>query len=183
MSALVFIRHGETDMAGKFCGHSNPDLNSGGKGQAAAAAEMVASLGIERICSSDLHRAWNTAKVVGHRIGVTPEPWPGLREMFFGEWEGLEWTYIEKKFPEESVRWLNEFPLRSAPGGEAYGTFTARIDSAIGSLLRDGENRRTAIVTHRGVMRYALTRFCAFPEAVAWRVTAPYGAVVVADCC
>jgi broad specificity phosphatase PhoE len=95
-------------------------------------------------------------------------------------WEGLDWQEIEDRFPQEAGQWLNEFPLRSAPGGEAYSSFTARIDAAITPLLNGTPALTIALVTHRGVMRYALTRFFGFSEEEAWKRTAPYGAVVIA---
>ena len=44
MSTIVFIRHGETDMAGSFCGHSDPELNLAGKRQAIRLAGEAATL-------------------------------------------------------------------------------------------------------------------------------------------
>ena len=70
MNTIVFIRHGETDMAGRFCGHSDPDLNPAGESQAIRVAEEAAMLGIERIYSSDLRRASRTAAAIAQRIGV-----------------------------------------------------------------------------------------------------------------
>ena len=180
MSTLIFIRHGETDMAGKFCGHSDPELNAAGELQAVGVAEQVAALGIERIYSSDLLRAAQTAALLARRIGIEVELRENLREMYFGSWEGLSWQEIEARFPQESVRWLEESPLRSAPEGEAYSIFTARIDAAIEPLLRESQVRTIAVVTHRGVIQYALTKFFGFSEKEAWAMTAPYAAVVVA---
>jgi broad specificity phosphatase PhoE len=182
MSTLIFIRHGETDMAGKFCGHSDPQLNAAGELQVARAAEEVANLGIERIYSSDLLRASRTAAVLARRIGVEVELRESLREIYFGLWEGLSWQEIETRFPQEASRWTQDFPQQCAPGGEAYTAFTARIDVAIEPLLRESLLRTIAVVTHRGVMSYALTRFFGFSEEEAWTRTAPFGAVVVAAC-
>ncbi len=182
MSALIFIRHGETDMAGKFCGHSDPELNAAGELQAARVAEEVANLGIERIYSSDLLRAAQTAAVLARRIGVEAELRDSLREIYFGLWEGLSWQEIETRFPQEAGRWMHEFPPRGAPGGEAYSIFKARIDAALEPLLRESLLRTIAVVTHLGVMSYALTEFFGFSEEEAWTRTAPYGAVVVAAC-
>ncbi len=180
MSALIFIRHGETEMAGRFCGHSDPALNPAGELQAARAAEQVAELGVRRIYSSDLRRAWQTADLLARRIGVEVELQRSLREIDFGLWEGLRWQEIETRFPGEAVQWLREFPLRSAPGGETYAAFTSRIEAVIESLLRAPLAGTIAVVTHRGVMRYALRRFFGFAEEEAWTRTEPYGAVVVA---
>jgi alpha-ribazole phosphatase/probable phosphoglycerate mutase len=181
MSTLIFIRHGETDMAGRFCGHSDPDLNSSGELQILRAAEEVAKLGVQRIYSSDLLRAARTAIIIGTRIGVPVEFSDQLREINFGLWEGLDWQEIENQFPQEAGRWIDDFPMRSAPRGESYTAFTARIDAVIFPLLCEAPSRSTALVTHRGVMRYALTRFCGFSEEDAWTRTEPYAAVVAAS--
>jgi alpha-ribazole phosphatase/probable phosphoglycerate mutase len=183
MSTLIFIRHGETDMAGNFCGHSDPRLNLAGELQIARVADEVAPLGIQRIYSSNLLRALRTATIIGQRIGVHVELRDNLQEIDFGLWEGLGWLEIEARFPQEAGRWLQEFPLRSAPEGEAYTDFTARIEMAIESLLCEAPSLTTAIVTHRGVMSYALTKFFGFTDEEAWTKTAPYGAVVIAAAC
>jgi broad specificity phosphatase PhoE len=177
---IVFIRHAETDMAGRFCGHTDPELNITGERQLAGVVEAIAPLGIQRILSSDLRRSSRTATAIAQHIDVNVEPQPGFREIHFGLWEGLSWQEIEHQFPQEAGRWLQGFPWKSAPGGEAYTAFTARIDAAITPLLRGTMGVTTAIVTHRGVMRYALTKFFGFPEAEAWAKTTLYGSVVTA---
>lgn len=179
MNTIVFIRHGETDMAGRFCGHSDPDLNPAGESQVMRLAEEAAMLGIERIYSSDLRRASRTAAAIAQRIGVGVDYLPALREIYFGLWEGLDWQEIEDRFPREADRWLREFPMQSASGGEAYGEFTARIDGVIAPMIKDAAEMTTAIVTHRGVMRYGLIRFFGFSEDEAWTKTAPYCATIL----
>jgi alpha-ribazole phosphatase/probable phosphoglycerate mutase len=181
MNKAIFIRHGETDMAGRFCGHSDPDLNSAGELQVLRVAEEVASLGVQRIYSSDLIRAARTAVGIGQRIDVPVEFRKDLREINFGLWEGLDWQEIEDRFPQEASQWMKEFPLHSALRGESYADFTARIDAAILPMLVAEPEVTTAIVTHRGVIRYALTRFFGFSEDEASDMTAPYAAVVVAS--
>ena len=178
MSTLVFIRHGETDMAGRFCGHSDPKLNAAGEHDAMRVAEVVSSMGIARIYSSDLRRASQTAAVIAQRSGMEFSYRAGLREIDFGEWEGLAWPEIEGRFPKEADLWLREFPLRSAPGGEPYSVFTTRIDATITALLRETVGMTTAVVTHRGVMHYALTTYFGFSEEESWTRTAAYGAMV-----
>jgi broad specificity phosphatase PhoE len=180
MNTIVFIRHGETDMAGRFCGHSDPDLNAIGERQAMHVAEEAAMLGIERIYSSDLRRASQTAAAIAQRIGVTVSCLPALREIHFGLWEGLNWQEIEERFPKEADQWLREFPLRSAPGGEAYSEFTARIEAALLPLLVAEAGITAAIITHRGVMRYGLTRFFGIAEEEAQQKTETYGSMVIA---
>jgi broad specificity phosphatase PhoE len=179
MSTLIFIRHGETDMAGTFCGQSDPELNSAGESQVLRLAEEVAMLGIERIYSSDLSRTARTAMAIAKRIGIAVDYLPALREIHFGLWEGLHWQEIEDRFPDEANRWVREFPLRNSPEGEAYADFTARVEDTIATILEGAAGRKTAVVTHRGVIRYALTKFFGRCEHEAWIKTAPYCAVII----
>jgi len=179
MSTIVLIRHGKTCMAGRFCGRSDPELNAVGKREAVHVAENVSKLDIERIYSSDLRRASQTAKAIAQRTGIAIDCLTGLREIDFGQWEGLTWNEIEVQFPHEADLWLQEFPSRSAPGGETYTAFTARVETAIAALLCEAVGMTIAVVTHRGVMRHALTKFFGFAETEAWERTAAYGATVI----
>jgi broad specificity phosphatase PhoE len=181
MNKFVFIRHGETDMAGRFCGHSDPDLNAAGLEHARQAAERIAEEKIQRIYASDLRRAAHTAEIVGARIGVEVEFRSGLRELGFGAWEGLAWSEIEERFPREAGRWIREFPHRAAPQGEEYADFTARVENAMELLLVEAKSATIAVVAHRGAISHALTAFFGYTEADAWNATAQYGAVIVAN--
>lgn len=179
MSTVVLIRHGETDLAGKFCGHSDPRLNASGKRDAIRVAEEVSRLNIARLYSSDLHRAAQTARAVAKRTGIAVEYLTGLREIHFGQWEGLGWHEIETRFADEAHQWQRKFPLQSAPGGETYSGFTSRVETTIAALLREAPGMTVAVVTHRGVMRHALTKLFGFADAEAATRTAAYGATVI----
>lgn len=180
MSRIVLIRHVETAMAGRFCGHSDPGPNASGELQIVSVVDRIEPLGIGCIYSSDLRRAARTAASIGQRLGIDVRFRPGLREINFGLWEGMSWPEIEGKFAGEAKLWVEQFPSRSAPGGEAYEDFAARVENEFASVFREMADRTTAIVTHRGVLQYALKRFFDVPETDAWEKTAPYGAMVTA---
>lgn len=183
MSALVLIRHAETDLARKFCGHSDPGLNAVGLHLLSSLAQELAPLGISSILSSDLRRASGTATALAERLRVPVEFRPGLREIHFGLWEGLSWEEVEQQYPNEARLWMREFPMRPAPGGEAYRDFVARVENEFTKIInyQSAKSATPAVVTHRGVMQCALTRFFGFSEGVARKRTADYGAVVVAQ--
>jgi broad specificity phosphatase PhoE len=178
VNSILLIRHAETDLAGKFCGHSNPELNAAGEQRLHSMVEEVALLEIERIYSSDLRRAARTAIAIGERIGVGLEFRPALREIHFGLWEGLSWEEVQRKYAAEAQQWLGEFRTRSAPQGETYQNFGARVQAEFERLIHQSETIRQAVITHRGVMQYALTRYFGFSESEAWQRTESYGAMV-----
>lgn len=178
MREIVLIRHAETAMAGRFCGHSDPELNAVGEMQLARIVEQVLPLGIDRIVSSDLRRASQTAQAIGQRIGVGPELRQRLREIHFGLWEGMSWNEITARFPREAQAWTAEFPS-NAPQGEPYAELCARVEMEFNFLLHTNADGVTAVVTHRGPMRHALITFFGRSEQEAFEQTAAYGAVIV----
>jgi alpha-ribazole phosphatase/probable phosphoglycerate mutase len=158
MSQIIFVRHAETDMAGRFCGHSDPELNSRGRAQLPRLLEQLTHAEFERIFTSDLTRARQTAEAIAHHFGLEVVPRPGLREISFGEWEGLSWTEIETRDPERARRWVEEYPYFPAPGGETFECFRTRVCREIEFLAERAEQLPAVVVTHAGFLRVAFER-------------------------
>ncbi len=116
MSRVLFIRHAETEMAGRFCGHSNPELNAQGRLQLAALTGLLSAEPIDTVYSSDLRRASSTAQAIAAAREV-PQVLlrPALREIDFGQWEGLSWEQIEQMDPEYAREWVARYPHVPAP--------------------------------------------------------------------
>ncbi len=170
---LLVIRHAETDMAGTFCGHSNPAVNARGFEQIEQLLEALKDNSIDAIYTSDLQRSVSTAEVLAMRFDLKPIQTPTLREVSFGEWEGVSWDNIEARDPVFARRWVEEFPALCAPGGESFESFRTRV-IAITQELRSLPLRRIAVVTHAGVMRVILKELCGVSEQETWAITKPY---------
>ena len=127
MSELIFIRHADTDMAGTFCGHSDPELNARGWVRLREIVESLGGIQIDAVYSSDLRRAHSTARAIASAFGVECVVRPALREIYFGQWEGLTWEEIERRDPGYAKRWLDGYPDLSAPDGEMFGDFERRV--------------------------------------------------------
>jgi broad specificity phosphatase PhoE len=178
MKTIILVRHAETVLAGRFCGMSDPELSATGIAQLSEIVQRIELSEIDRILSSDLLRARQTAEAIAQAIGVPVELRPGLREINFGLWEGLHWDEIEAQFPREARTWRQEFPGPSAPEGEPFADFLQRLDDEFLSILAGNEDERVVIVSHMGVIRFALTRIFGY----SWNETShqeiPYGAVI-----
>jgi alpha-ribazole phosphatase len=177
MSLVLFVRHAETEMAGRFCGHSDPDLNAHGHAQLARLAQTLSTEKIRAIYSSDLRRAQRTAEAIatGRNIPLTLSP--ALREIHFGEWEGMSWQQIEQLNPEYARRWVDGYPHVPAPAGESFAGFEARVLDEVNQLI-DRDVEAIAVVTHAGVLRVVLTHLHGCSEREAWQQTQPYCCVV-----
>lgn len=174
LSELVFIRHAETDMAGTFCGHSDPPINARGQAQILDLTAQLASHPFDAIYSSDLRRAVETATSLAGALAIPFTTTRNLREMDFGTWEGLTWAQIESSDPDYAKRWLDSFPHLSTPTGELFAAFEQRVLKEVDHLLTFAANKSLAVVTHAGVMRVVLQTLLGHTPPKAWELTRPY---------
>ncbi|MDE3063650.1 MAG: histidine phosphatase family protein [Acidobacteriota bacterium] len=177
MRDCVLIRHGETSMAGLFCGHSDPPLNDAGRQQIGLVGAMLGQRP-DVIYASDLRRARQSAELIASHFGLAVHVRPGLREIDFGAWEGLYWTQIEEQFPAEARAWMERYPEGKIPAGERYETFRERVRLEMRFLLAEAEIQSLVAVTHGGFIRTALTELYSLPHAEAHRWSAQYASIV-----
>ena len=180
MSELIFIRHAETDMAGTFCGHSDPELNERGRIQL---GELINRLRMEEIgvvYASDLRRAHTTGMAIAEAFGVDCRVRSALREINFGQWEGVTWKEIERRDDVYARRWIAEYPRLPAPDGESLIDFERRVLDEVKflSLQAEAAGCRIAVVTHAGVLRTVLKALHGCSEDNAWEQKRSHCSVV-----
>jgi alpha-ribazole phosphatase len=178
---LLLVRHAETDMAGRFCGHCDPELNERGRRQLAGLVNMLSEHAIYRVYTSDLRRAQQTTEAIATHFGTGLHVRPGLREIHFGLWEGLSWNEIQVRDPALAKSWADEHPNSTAPGGESLQQFESRVRSEMAFLLGEVTKSPIAVSTHAGFIRAVLTNWCRVSEQEAWNRTKDYGSIVALD--
>lgn len=129
MTTLYLIRHAEPLLRGVFLGSTDPGLSDRGR---AEARRKLGSLEAASIYSSPLKRAQETARVIP--CATPPVLLDGLREMSFGEWEGLTWAEIETRYPEVAERKVHAWMTVTPPGGETWLDFASRVGHALESV-------------------------------------------------
>jgi alpha-ribazole phosphatase len=178
IDTLVFIRHAETDLAGRFCGHANPPVNEQGLRQIEGLLETLKSEPMDAIYTSDLSRALTTAQAIAQPSQLSPIACPTLREIYFGEWETLSWAEIEARDAPYARRWIENYPHLPAPGGEPMEIFRSRVLARVQQLSAIGSHKRAAVVTHAGVLRVVLSALCGLTDTEAWEQTKAYCSIV-----
>jgi alpha-ribazole phosphatase/probable phosphoglycerate mutase len=172
-TTLLFLRHAETDLAGTFCGASDPPLNEKGLAQIPRLLKRIESQPLEAVYTSDLERARQTAEPLAEARKIRVFRRSALREIDFGDWEALTWKQIETLDPQYAARWVAEFPALPTPNGETITAFRHRVLNEI-AFLRQAPFERIAIVTHAGVLRVLLEEFGHFAPQHAWERTRDY---------
>lgn len=152
---LFLIRHGQTDwnLKGKIQGSYDTELNETGIAQAEELSSKVIEQNYKffKIYSSCQKRALKTAQVLSYHTNVSYEIIKGIEEINLGEWEGLSWAEVKKKFPAEYEEWYNNRRYTKPPKGESYEDMLKRVLEAIHNIIKKG-SEDVAVVTHSAVI-------------------------------
>src|SRR5690606_7459102 len=151
---IGLIRHGETDWnaQGLLQGTTDIPLNARGRDQAEDAALLLREGGWQRIYSSPLQRARDTAAIISARTGIAAAGvLPGFIERSFGALEGEPYAT-----PQGTRRPLDH------PSVETIEHAQARALAALAAIEDAHPDDSTLIISHGSVIRLLLDRFLAF---------------------
>ena len=154
MTLFTFIRHGETDANRqlRFQGQIDTPLNANGLAQAQRLATRLADVPHDRLFTSDLQRARQTAAPLAAAWARPAEPLPALREQSFGILEGVPVADVPSLHPDLWAHWLQHQADFALPGGESLRRFHDRVLGAVQALAAAHAGERVAVVTHGGVL-------------------------------
>ncbi|MEO6364242.1 MAG: histidine phosphatase family protein [Caldimonas sp.] len=154
VTRIIAVRHGETvwNAETRMQGQLDTALSARGRWQAARTAAALAGEGIEAVFSSDLARAFDTAKYFADANGLAVAADPGLRERHFGVFQGSTYAEIDARWPQDAARWRRHEPDFGPPGGETFRAFYDRSVAAFTRIARGQRGRTILIATHGGVL-------------------------------
>ncbi|MFP4402494.1 MAG: histidine phosphatase family protein [Candidatus Nanoarchaeia archaeon] len=140
---IYLVRHGESvaNVERISAGHFNSPLTQSGIEQAKRVGMRFRDINdFEVIYTSDLDRAYTTAKEI-HKFHQDKEliSHSGLREKYFGEFEGVSFEITQQKYPGPAIFWNIE-------SGESFDKHKVRVESVIEEILRIGKD--CVIVNH-----------------------------------
>jgi broad specificity phosphatase PhoE len=157
---LILVRHGQSthNAQARLQGQADPPLSDAGRAEAELLKPALARFEDDRVVTSDLKRASETASLLGYPDARRDAR---FREIDVGSWAG---------------RPLSEFPAGpetawrggalKAPDGESWEDLVARVGGALDERIAAGGP--WLVVCHGGVVRAALTHVTgADPRSVA----------------
>ena len=102
MLTVYFIRHGESEANcnKRFGGQLDTPLTELGLAQARCVAKFFENIPLDAVYSSNLSRAYETARATAESHGLSVTEHVGLRELHVGVLEGLPFDQLAVQFPE-----------------------------------------------------------------------------------
>jgi len=181
-AVTLLLRHGQTPMSveRRYAGRTDAPLTEAGVQQAAAAAKRLAAAGIDAIVASPLRRALRTAEEVSAVTGVPVTADDGFRETDFGDWEGLTFAEVRKRWPSEQTAWLSD-PSIAPPGGESFAQVSDRVTAALHRVLAARAGRTVLIVSHVTPIKTLVAAALLAPPAALFRMHLDVAALCQVD--
>lgn len=166
---IVLVRHGATAWnEGRRClGRTDIPLSATGRAQAERLCAALRGERFDRVFSSPLSRALETARLLGHE----PEILEDLAEIDRGLWEGLLPDAIRSRDPLFHARWYDDPKGLAMPGGEAFDGLWERAGRALEALGK--AEGAVLAVGHRALNRVLIARALGRDSKGVWGIAQP----------
>lgn len=171
---ITLVRHGVTEWNKMFRyqGITDVPLSPEGEEQAKKAALRLSCESVDRVISSPLGRSMKTASIIADRVGKkSVEAWDELREVDFGEWEGLTVPQIKERFGEDLFeRWKSSQVDVTATNGENSDIVYKRAEACAEKILAL-KDEHVVVVGHGALFRALLLPLIKIPRGnVFWKM-------------
>ena len=153
--SITLVRHGEStwNVRGLIQGQNDvAQLTDIGRAQARAVAKSLKSLGFDRLVTSDLARARETAEIIGSELALTPTPDSLLRERCFGVLEGQPQEMLDSD-SSGIVEGVIVDPDARPEAGESFRDVVTRAGIFVEATRDHAKGERLLVVTHGGTIR------------------------------
>ncbi|MGE4282920.1 MAG: histidine phosphatase family protein [Clostridia bacterium] len=150
MTNLFLIRHGLTEwnQLNRFQGSSNIPLCDEGIEQAKKISRKLSRYHFDVVFASDLDRAFQTATYIAQPHQLPVIKIPELREIHFGEWEGLTREEIVNLKDYDFDKWRTSPHIERFPGEGSFLNVQKRVMSGINKIISEYNNKDIVIVSH-----------------------------------
>lgn len=166
MTTILLIRHAENDFVktGKLAGRlPNVHLNTRGKLQADALAEILKPIRLRAIFSSPLERAMETAAPLAAAKNKDIIVRENLGEIKYGRWQGASIKGLRRRKLWHIIQTIPS--LARFPEGESFSEAQARIVTELESLraMHNTPKATIACIFHSDPIKLAIAHYIGLP--------------------
>ncbi|MCF6465123.1 histidine phosphatase family protein [Clostridium sp. Cult2] len=155
MKKIYLVRHGESEwnVSKKIQGQQDIPLTGTGIKQAHLIGNRLINEKIDRIYSSDLSRAYITAKIIGSKLNMDVIPMKEFREINFGIWEGITNDKMSKEHKKELILWRKSPDKLHIKDAETLKELQLRAMNGINMIIDNEDVDNILIVSHSATLK------------------------------
>ena len=166
---LFLVRHGRTlvNAENRLQGRIDHSLDEVGRRQSIEIAGALRK--IDRVISSPLLRAKETAAAFNQKIDVEPR----FIELDYGDFDGL----LQNEVPEEVWKnWRSDINYRP-PNGESLAELNSRVCQVLNEIADESRERNVVVVSHVSPIKAAIAWAVGVEVSSSWRMLLDRGSI------
>ena len=132
-------------------------LSEEGKNQIIELTEFLQSQSIDKIYTTTSSRTKHTVEYIAKQRNIDITEKDCLKEISFGDFEGLDFNEIKVKYPEEFQKMIDKGYEYRYPNGESLIDSYNRVSKEIKEIIDDNDNKTILICSHGGTIRNIIT--------------------------
>ncbi len=179
MTRVYLVRHGQTEWNRSlvFRGRVDIPLNERGHKEAKAIAEALKDKKVDAIYASPLRRSIETAQPIAEFFNLEIVPVQGLIDISYGEWEGLTFDEVKKRYKDQYVKWEKRPDLVRFPKGETLDEVMERSFRAFKGIVKENPGKSILVIPHRVVNKALLCAILGLSNSHFWEIKQDTGCI------
>lgn len=159
MTRLILVRHALTEDNQNFrlSGHIDSSISEEGKIQIDKLTNYLKNMDIDKIFTTTSSRTKDTVNKIADIKNIQIIEKDTLKEINFGDFEGVTFNEIKKNNPEEFEKMINDGYNYKYPNGESLVETYIRVAKEIDKIILENKDKNILICSHGGTIRNIIT--------------------------
>ena len=183
MVKLILVRHALTvdNQNNRLSGHIDSVISEEGKEQIHKITNYLKNFKIDKIYTTTSSRTKDTIKKLSELKSIDIIEKESLKEISFGDFEGLTFKEIEDKYPEEFQDMITKGYEYKYPNGESLIDSYNRVCIELDNIISNNDDRTILICSHGGTIRNIITYLISNSYKYHWNFKIDNGSVTILE--
>ena len=183
MVKLILIRHALTvdNQKSRLSGHIDSSISEEGKEQIDKITNYLKDFDIDKIYTTTSSRTKDTVKKLSELKSIEIIEKESLKEISFGDFEGLTFNEIKDKYPKEFQGMIQKGYEYKYPNGESLIDSYNRVCIELDNIISNNDNRTILICSHGGTIRNIINYLISNSYKYHWNFKIDNGSVTILE--
>ena len=183
MVKLILVRHALTvdNQKSRLSGHIDSSISEEGKEQIDKITNYLKDFDIDKIYTTTCSRTKDTVKKLSELKSIEIIEKESLKEISFGDFEGLTFDEIKDKYPKEFQDMIEKGYEYKYPNGESLIDSYNRVCIELDNIISNNDDRTILICSHGGTIRNIITYLISNSYKYHWNFKIDNGSVTILE--
>ena len=183
MVKLILVRHALTvdNQKSRLSGHIDSSISEEGQEQIDKITNYLKDFDIDKIYTTTSSRTKDTVKKLSELKSIEIIEKESLKEISFGDFEGLTFDEIKDKYPKEFQDMIEKGYEYKYPNGESLIDSYNRVCIELDNIISNNDDRTILICSHGGTIRNIITYLISNSYKYHWNFKIDNGSVTILE--